>query len=124
MAVYALVDDNNIVIDIRGGDQDWVSAQTERWIETDPDTVGGVHRFGGIPLRKNYAQMGYTYDENLDAFIPPKPAPSYVIDTVTGQWVPPVTYPVDGKNYVWNETRQEWDVLTLPAQGEISSSME
>lgn len=109
MAVYALIDENNIVVDIRGGDADWVAAQPERWIETDPDTLSGQHRFGGTPLRKNFAQMGYIYDENLDAFIPPKTTPSWVIDEDTGQWVAPKPYPTDGKNYIWNETRQEWE---------------
>lgn len=118
MAVYALVDENNIVIDIRGGDAEWVQTQSDRWIETDPDTIGGVHRYGGTPLRKNFAQMGYTYDETLDAFIPPKPVPSWVIDPDIGQWVAPVPYPNDGANYVWNETRQQWDSLTLPPQGD------
>ena len=118
MAVYALVDENNIVIDIRGGDAEWVQTQSERWIETDPDTFGGQHRYDGTPLRKNFAQMGYTYDETLDAFIPPKTAPSWVIDPDTGQWVAPVPYPNDGANYVWNETRQQWDSLTLPPQGD------
>lgn len=118
MAVYALVDENNIVIDIRGGDAEWVATQDGRWIETDPDTIGGQHRFGGTPLRKNFAQMGYTYDETLDAFIPPKTTPSWVVDPDTGQWVAPVPYPNDGGNYVWNETRQQWDSLTLPPQGD------
>ena len=124
MAVYALVDENNIVIDIRGGDAEWVQTQSERWIETDPDTFGGQHRYDGTPLRKNFAQMGYTYDETLDAFIPPKPAPSFIIDTATGQWKPPVAYPTDGSNYVWNETRQEWEALNRASQGEINSLME
>lgn len=124
MAVYALVDENNIVIDVRGGDAEWAQTQTDRWIETDPDTVGGLHRFGGTPLRKNYAQIGYSYDETLDAFIPPKTTPSWVIDTVTGQWVAPVSYPSDGRNYAWNETRQEWESLNLSTQGEISSLTE
>lgn len=118
MAVYALVDENNIVIDIRGGDAAWVATQTDRWIETDPDTVGGRHRFDGVPLRKNFAQLGYTYDEILDAFIPPKTTPSWVVDPDTGQWVAPVPYPNDGGNYVWNETRQQWDSITLPPQGD------
>lgn len=118
MAVYARIDENNIVVDLIGGDAEWLANQTERWIETDPDTIGGIHRFGGTPLRKNYAQIGYSYDEDLDAFIPPKTTPSWVIDPNTGQWTAPVPYPTDGKNYVWNETRLEWDALTLPVNGE------
>lgn len=119
MAVYALIDDNNVVIDVRGGDAEWVATQEGRWIETDPDTIGGEHRYGGTPLRKNYAQMGYIYLEDIDAFVPPKPAPSFIIDSDSGQWVPPVVYPQDGRNYIWNETRLEWDPTSVPAAGEI-----
>ena len=119
MAVYALIDDNNVVIDVRGGDAEWVATQEGRWIETDPDTIGGEHRYGGTPLRKNYAQMGYIYLEDIDAFVPPKPAPSFIIDSDSGQWVPPVAYPSDGRNYIWNETRLAWDPMSVPTAGEI-----
>ena len=108
MAIYALIDDNNIVIDIKADDTEWVKTQPGRWIETDFDTVGGVHRYGGTPLRKNFAQIGFTYDETLDAFIPPKPIPSWVIDPDTGQWVAPKPYPTDGWNYAWDENEQDW----------------
>jgi len=121
MAVYALVDENNIVIDIKGGDAEWVANQQGRWIETDPDTDSGQHRSGGVPLRKNFAQVGYSYDETLDAFIPPKSTPSWIIDNATGQWVAPVPYPTDGRNYTWNETRQEWDAYAVPSQGELGA---
>ena len=108
MAVYALIDDNNIVIDIKADDTEWVKTQTGRWIETDPFTRGGIHMEGGTPLRKNFAQIGYSYDETLDAFIPPKPVPSYVIDPATGQWVAPLPYPTDGWNYAWDENEEAW----------------
>jgi len=109
VAVYALVDENNIVIDIKSDDTEWVKTQPGRWIETDPHTRSGRHDMeDGIPLRKNFAQIGYTYDEVLDAFIPPKPIPSWVIDPETGQWIAPIPYPTDGWNYTWDENEQAW----------------
>lgn len=59
-------------------------------------------------FRKNYAGIGYTYDDVLDAFIPPQPYPSWLLNTQTCQWEPPVPYPNDGKIYEWDETTQTW----------------
>ena len=63
-------------------------------------------------LEKNYAGIGYTYDSNLDAFIPPKIFDSWVLDESKGDWVPPVDYPDDGNPYVWNEESQQWDLVS------------
>lgn len=62
-------------------------------------------------FRKHYAGIGYTYDAVLDAFIAPKPFPSWTLNTETAIWEPPVPYPTDGKFYVWNETTQSWDLV-------------
>ena len=59
--------------------------------------------------RKNQAGIGYTYDENRDAFIPPKPFNSWTLNETTCQWEAPVAYPDDGKKYEWNESTQQWD---------------
>lgn len=59
-------------------------------------------------FRKNYAGIGYTYDDVLDAFIPPQPYPSWLLNTQTCQWEAPVLYPDDGKIYGWDETTQTW----------------
>lgn len=59
-------------------------------------------------FRKNYAGVGYTYDEELDAFIPPKPAPSFIFDKITCRWKPPIPYPQTGRNYTWDEKNQSW----------------
>lgn len=72
--------------------------------------------FGGVWLqtsyngniRKNYAGAGFTYDSGRDAFIPPKPFASWMLDEATCQWVPPVAMPTDGQAYVWNEETQSW----------------
>jgi hypothetical protein len=63
-------------------------------------------------IRKNYAGIGYTYDEGRDAFIPPKPFNSWLLDEDTCQWKAPVDYPADGKRYIWNEEKTSWDAVT------------
>ncbi len=63
-------------------------------------------------IRKNYAGIGYTYDEGRDAFIPPKPFNSWLLDEDTCQWKAPVDYPTDGKRYTWNEEKTSWDAVT------------
>ena len=83
------------------------------WIQTSYNTRGGVHSSGGTPLRKNYAGIGYTYDSGRDAFIPPKPFASWVLDEGTCLWNAPVPYPTDGKMYNWNEATTSWVVVSL-----------
>jgi len=83
------------------------------WIQTSYNTRGGVHSSGGTPLRKNYAGIGYTYDSGRDAFIPPKPYASWVLDEGTCLWNAPTPYPTDGKMYRWNEDTTNW--VELPS---------
>ena len=84
------------------------------WIQTSYNTLGGTHTLGGTPLRKNYAGVGFTYDRVLDAFIPPQPYPSWVLNEDTCLWNAPVAYPDDGDEYQWNEATQDWvDVVTV-----------
>ena len=64
-------------------------------------------------IRKNYAGIGYTYDAGLDAFIPPQPYPSWVLNNETAQWVAPVPMPSDGEMYSWNEETQSWDQVGI-----------
>lgn len=91
----------------------------EEWIQTSYNTHSGVHRNGGTPLRKNYAGIGYTYNIELDAFIPPKLFDSWVLDEDTCQWKAPIEYPQDSNSYIWNEDKQEWEISTIePVLGE------
>ena len=83
------------------------------WKQTSYNTVGGVHDNGGTPFRKNHAGIGYTYDETRDAFIPPQPYPSWVLNETTCQWQAPIPYPTDGKLYNWDETTKNW--ILIPA---------
>ena len=59
-------------------------------------------------IRKNYAGIGYTYNENIDAFVPPKPFDSWILDEITAQWKAPIDYPTDDKKYSWDESTQTW----------------
>ena len=83
------------------------------WKKTSYNTRGGIHRLGGTPFRKNYASIGYIYDQTRDAFIAPKPYDSWTLNEDTCQWEPPVAKPDDNDNvYIWNEANQSWDLIT------------
>lgn len=89
------------------------------FIQTSYNTRGGVHynqqgEPDGPGLRKNYAGIGYSYDEILDAFIPPKPYPSWSLNTQTCLWEAPVPYPTDGASYFWDEATLSWAPVPLP----------
>tara|TARA_B100001115_G_C15831050_1_gene414741 strand:+ start:1254 stop:1649 length:396 start_codon:yes stop_codon:yes gene_type:complete len=81
------------------------------WKQTSYNTIANVHKTGGTPFRKNHPSIGYTYDENRDAFIPPKLYPSWILNETTCRWDSPVAYPSDGNVYTWNETTQKWDLI-------------
>lgn len=95
--------------------QTFVDSSPGAWIQTSYNTRGGVHANGGTPLRKNYAGVGYSYDATKDAFIPPQPFASWVLDEDTCLWNAPVAMPTDGKPYAWNEATQSWDEIVVQA---------
>jgi len=118
MAHFARIDENNIVIDVlvvpdeqehRGND--FLSNDLGLggvWVQTSYNTSRGVHLEGGVPFRKNFAGIEYTYDVVRDAFIPPKPYPSWILDENTCWWETPIPYPNDGKDYYWDEDTVSW----------------
>jgi hypothetical protein len=131
MAHYAFIDDTGLVVQVIAGrdENDLVDGVTS-WenyysnvkglacVRTSRNTHGGVHYIEGEPsadqskaFRKNYAGIGFTYDENLDAFIPPKPYDSWVLNEETCWWEAPIPYPEnsEGIGYQWNESNQSWD---------------
>jgi hypothetical protein len=133
MAYFAKIK-NNIVIDVNcivnevikdsnGVEQEQLGINFLRtfynepdaiWKQTSYNTVGGVHKLGGTPFRKNYAGIGYTYDETRDAFIAPKPFNSWILNETTCIWEAPVAYPVDNNvnnRYKWNEEIQNWELI-------------
>ena len=88
-----------------------IVAESE-FFETFVDTSPGdwVQTSYNGNFRKNYAGIGYTYDKDRDAFIPPKPYPSWVLNEDTCRWDAPTPMPDDGQRYMWNEETQSWDV--------------
>lgn len=117
MAHYAKVA-NGIVENVIVADpeffESFVDSSPGEWIQTSYNTHGGVHSGGGVPLRKNFAGIGYTYDRQRDAFIPPQPFPSWLLNDDSCLWEPPVPCPTDGGMYAWNESTQSWDAITQP----------
>jgi hypothetical protein len=83
------------------------------WKQTSYNTVGGVHSNGGIPFRKNHAGVGYIYDAQKDAFIPPKLYNSWALNEQTCLWESPIPMPNDGQRYNWNEETQSWTLQTI-----------
>jgi len=116
MAHFAKLDENNIVTfvtfgrDEDNGRESEISSRTgDVYKQTSFNTVGGVHRLGGTPFRKNFAGIGYTYDETRDAFIPPKEYASWILDETTCLWKAPITCPEDDKSYFWDEDLYQSD---------------
>lgn len=128
MAHYAFLGENNIVTEVitgnDEGDIDWEtqygSFRGQTCKRTSYNTRGGIY-YDPVTnepaidqskaFRKNYAGLGYIYDATRDAFIPPKPYPSWVLDEFSCLWNAPVLMPTNGKKYVWNEETQSWDVV-------------
>jgi len=130
---FAKLDENNVVTFVTVGRQEDDGLEAELtartgdvYRQTSYNTYGGVHYTtdddgNRIPsedqskaLRKNYAGIGFTYDEARDAFIPPQPFESWLLDEDTCLWVAPVPYPTDGEAYVWDEDAGDWVAVETP----------
>tara|TARA_R110002020_G_scaffold247025_3_gene460934 strand:- start:1197 stop:1583 length:387 start_codon:yes stop_codon:yes gene_type:complete len=128
MAHFAEIDDSNIVLRVLVLDNQKTRNKSKKevesigvkylkngfggdWKRTSYNTVGGVHELGGVPFRKNFAGKGYTFDKSRDAFIPPKPFPSWTLNENTCLWDSPKPYPDDGGKYAWNENKKSWKKL-------------
>jgi len=135
MAHFAKLDENNIVIEVNVVNNNEAPDEVTgiaflhslglegNWKQTSYNTRWGVH-YGadgqpdnGVALRKNYAAIGYTYDNERDAFIPPTPYPSWVLNEETCQWVAPVPRPTPTLEigYKWNENTVSWESFTKTA---------
>lgn len=123
MAHFARIGNDNIVLDVIKADQESIASglfgDPSKYIQTSYNTRGGIHYDPetGEPsadqskaLRKNFAGIGFTYDENKDAFISPKPYPSWVLNDDSCLWFAPIAYPNDDPmgSYIWNEETQDW----------------
>jgi len=115
MAHFAQINQDNIVTQVIVAEQDFINTglvgDPLTWIQTSYNTVGGKHKLGGTPLRKNYAGIGYLYNLELDAFIPPKPFDSWILNEDTCLWEAPNPQP--GDNYYWDEEKLKWVEITL-----------
>jgi len=122
MAHYAFLDENYIVTEVIVGkdesNYDWEAHygqfRGQLCKRTSYNTHGGVHNGGGTPFRKNYAGIGYSYDPERDAFIPPKPFASWQLDDAAGLWQAPTAMPTDGKMYRWDESTTSWIEVVIP----------
>lgn len=116
MAHYAFLDENNIVTEvITGRDEDDLAEGVYDW-EIYYGRLRGQRclrtSYNGN-IRKNYAGIGYSYSDELDAFIPPKPYDSWVLDEETARWEAPVPYPTDGVMYTWDEESTDWKPIVF-----------
>lgn len=129
MAHYAFLNMQNIVTEVivgkdeTDGPTNWEmhygNFREQVCKRTSYNTKGGVHYTNGEAsddqsqaFRKNYAGIGYTYDETRDAFIPPQPFDSWILNETSCLWEAPVAYPDDGQQYTWNEGTGTWDLIT------------
>lgn len=103
--------EDEVVDGISDWEEHYGQFRGQKCVRTSYNTRGGVNVNGGTALRKNFAGIGFTYDENLDAFIPPKPFESWVLNEETCLWESPTPMPTDGAFYTWNETTQSWDAI-------------
>jgi hypothetical protein len=131
MAHYAFLDKNNVVTEVITGIDEtelieglhpeiWYgNFRNQKCLRTSYNTYANKHKENGTPFRKNYAGIGYVYDEIADAFIPPRPFPSWKLNYESFQWEAPIPEPIlsnDEKllfDYIWSEPNQEWVKLPL-----------
>ena len=136
MAHYAFLNENNIVTEVITGknegeeginwEQHYGNFRGQVCKRTSYNTIGGVHKLGGTPFRKNYASIGYTYDSQKDAFISQKPYNSWILNETTCLWEAPMPYPITNIQnrfnelgnpindfYTWNEETQNWTLQTI-----------
>jgi len=121
MAHYAKVLDNLVTQVIVAEEEffdNFVDSSPGEWLQTSYNTKGGIHYLPNsndagekTPLRKNYAGIGFSYDKDIDAFIPPKPYASWNLNENTCLWEAPVPMPSSSGQYIWNEETQSWEEL-------------
>ena len=118
MAHYAFLDKNNIVTEVivgkdEGDGTDWEveygNFRGQTCKRTSYNTIGNEHNDSGTAFRGNYAGIGYTYDTENDVFYGPKPYSKWIMNETTWLWEAPEAYPDDGKDYVWNDNKGEWE---------------
>lgn len=122
MAHYAFLDENNIVTEvITGRNEDEVVDGISDWETYYGNQRGQICKRTSYNnnIRKNYAGIGYHYNETLDAFIAPQPFPSFTLNEETCRWEAPIPYPEDGLMYGWNEETGDWEPLVFDEQSAV-----
>jgi hypothetical protein len=114
MSHFAKIE-NGLVTQVIVAEQDFIDTQEGQWVQTSYNTRGAIH-YGqdgqpdmGVPLRGNYAGIGYIYDSVNDVFYAPQPFPSWTLEN-NWTWKPPVEMPTDGKLYKWDESTLSWKI--------------
>jgi len=118
MAHYAFLDENNIVTEVITGRDEWEVVEGISDWETYYGNLRGqrcVRTSYNANIRKNYAGISFRYDDDLDAFIPPQPFPSWILDEETAQWEAPIPYPDGDLMYSWNEDITDWEAIVFEA---------
>lgn len=128
MAHFAYIE-NNIVTNVIVANETFINSGSvgdpSSWVQTSYNTRGGIYYIPDTndpdpdqskAFRKNYAGIGYTYDPNRDAFIPPKPFNSWILDDFSCLWKPPIEYPTDNKDYYWDENMLSWVEIVMPTE--------
>lgn len=116
MSHFAELDENNVVLRVLVGDNNMPNEGYDWFVENLGGTWVQTSYSGSI--RKNFAGIGYTYDEERDAFIPPKPFESWTLNELTCLWQAPTPYPQDGRVYTWDEDALAWDEVIPPSEEE------
>jgi len=122
IVVNIIVVNNDVMLDDKGNEDeqkgiDFCNTLIEgNWVQTSYNTQAGEHILDGKPNRKNFAGIGYFYDDKKDAFIAPKPYKSWILNENTCAWEAPVNYPNDGKIYVWDEKSTNWKEYVVPQE--------
>ena len=121
MAHYAFLDENNIVTEVIVGinENELIEGKSPEVWYGDFRGQRCIRTSYNGNIRKNYAGIGYSYSDDLDAFIPPKPFASWLLDEETAQWVAPIPYPTDNLIYSWDEEAGDWVAIEFPTQGEL-----
>ena len=101
---------NEVLKDLNGVEQEAIGIEFLKTLYNEPNAIWKQTSYNNN-FRKNHAGIGYTYDESRDAFIPPKPFNSWILNEDTCNWEAPVARPLDGKNYIWNEETLSWDIV-------------
>ena len=123
MSHYAQLDENNVVVFVihaksNDKEDEFTESTGDVYRQTSYNTRGGVHYTDGEPsadqskaFRGTYAGIGFYYDKDLDIFYPPQPYASWTLNAQTASWEPPVEYPEDGNQYVWDEETTSWELV-------------